>query len=413
MQTSTLKTIGTVFLLVALAGQAAAASFQLDARARTQIDAEAQRLIGEQITPGLAVSIMSRGKIIYAKGFGLANLETCTEVSPDAVFGIGSLTKQFTAAAIVMLMEQGKLTLEDRLSRFLPDFPRSDEVTIRHLLQHTSGIHSPPHTPVQDAALQTTADVVALIQNQNHPYDFAPGTESGYSNAGYILLAAIIEQLSNGLYGDFLQQNLLDRAETTATAFDSEREIVFNRASGYHREEDTNPLIHAASAPTIASVGAAGMRSTVIDLMRWQDALHGGRIVSAEGVQVMTTRGTLDNGDPLPGGLGGVLGEDNGHAYFSADGGGPGIQSSLKVYPEDDVAFAVLANFSESRVPPGAPDTDAVTSMKAFLSQLIAGGQQELSHASRRPEPGTNGQQRAGFPPDLKCRRAGFDNPGW
>src|SRR5438874_1601192 len=138
MQTSTSTIIGKAVLPIALAGvvagQAAAAGFQLDEAARKKIDAEARRLIDEHHAPGLAIGVMNGGEILYAKAFGSANLETGTEVTPDTVFLIGSITKQFTAAAIVMLAEQGKLKIDDPISSYFPDFPRGGEVTIRQLL---------------------------------------------------------------------------------------------------------------------------------------------------------------------------------------------------------------------------------------------------------------------------------------
>ena len=179
--------------------QATAAGFQLDEAARAQIDALAQRAIDEHRTPGLAIGVMSEGKIIYAKGFGLANLETGTKVTPDSVFMIGSITKQFTAAGIMALADQGKLAIDDPISTYFPDFPRGKEVMIRQLLTHTSGIHTimmgPPPTPEEAVGLHTTADVIALIQGIGNLYDFEPGKSFGYSNSNFWLLGAIIEKV--------------------------------------------------------------------------------------------------------------------------------------------------------------------------------------------------------------------------
>lgn len=415
MRTTTVRAISTALLFFTFAGQVEADGFHLDGRTRRQIEAEAQRMIDEQLTPGLAIGIMSQGRIIYANGFGKSNLETCADASAHSVFGIGSVTKQFTAAAIVMLAEQGKLALEDPLSRFFPTFPRANEVTIRHLLTHTSGIHSLPNTPERNATLQTTAQVVAAIQNQAKVYDFDPGTKSQYSNAGYNLLAAIIEQVSGSGYGNFLRESLLENTGTPVTAFDRPQDIVLNRVAGYNRERTTNELVNAPPTSTIPSIGAGGMRSTVVDLLNWQEALHGARVVSAAGVNTMTTPATLDNGQPLPGGLGGIVGADNGHKFFSADGGGPGVQASLKVYLNDDVAFALLANITEAgaQAPgqPDVPDTDAVTTMKNFLSALITNNQRHGPHANPVATPARTETQRSGTRPGTSCKRSPFDVP--
>jgi CubicO group peptidase (beta-lactamase class C family) len=301
---------------------------------------------------------MSEGKIIYAKGFGLANLETGTKVTPDSVFMIGSITKQFTAAAIMVLAEQGKLTVDDPISRYFPDFPRGQEVTIRQLLTHTSGVRTimmpgAPPTPEQALKLRTTADVVALIRGLPDLYDFQPGTSFEYSNSNYWLLGAIVEKVSGVSLGDFLKRNIFDRAGMTATSMDERTEVVPNRVSGYGRAPGSSVFTNPRPALlNVSGGGAAGLHSTVGDLLRWQDALLAGRIVSPESVKAMTTPATLNNGAPLPPdapacGFGFLLGEENGHAFITHGGGSTGgFNANMKAYPNDNVAFVVLTNIS-------------------------------------------------------------------
>lgn len=334
----------------AFAARPAAARFELDSAGRERIEAEAQRLVDQQLAPGVAVGIMRDGEIVYAKGFGFANLETGTPVTPDSIFKIGSNTKQFTAAAIVLLSEQAKLRLDDRLSKFFPDFPRGNEVTLRHLLTHSSGIHPVMipgglPTPEQRARLRTAADLVPIIQGQANLYDFDPGTSRRYSNSGYILLGVIIEKVSGLTLADFFQHHLFAPAGMTATALDDASEVVPHRASGYNRQPGSNAFIHP---PLLSDVptGGGGIRSTVGDMLRWQDALLSGRILSLEGVMAMTGAG--DEREPF----GVLVDEVNGHTTYRTGGGGPGFRSNVKIFPKERVAFVVMINS-------GAPQTGA------------------------------------------------------
>jgi D-alanyl-D-alanine carboxypeptidase len=317
--------------------------------------------VDEHQTPGIAVGIMSEGQIVYAKGFGMANLETGTKVTADSVFAIGSNTKQFTAVSIVLLSEQGKLRLDDRLSKFFPDFPRGNEVTLRHLLTHTSGIHPVMipgglPTPEQRINLRSAADLVPIIQGQINLYDFAPGTSRKYSNSGYILLGVIIEKVSGLSLGDFFKHHLFDRAGMTASALDKATEVVPNRASGYSREPGRNVFINSLPLRDVGT-GGGGMRSTVGDLLRWQDALLSGRIISLEGVMAMTAPGS--EGGPF--GL--QVSDVDGRTVFQTGGGGPGFRSNVKMFPDDRVAFVVMTNSGAPQGPrldlPEGPSDEA------------------------------------------------------
>jgi D-alanyl-D-alanine carboxypeptidase len=388
------KVILPFLLAGVLAGQAAAASFQLDAAAREKIEAEAQRLIDEHHTPGIGIGIMSDGGIIYARGFGMANLETGTKVTPDSAFVIGSNTKQFTAVAIMLLSEQGKLSLDDPLSKYFPVFPKGDKVTLRHLLTHSSGIHPVMipgglPTPEQRATLRTAADLVPIIQGQINLYDFEPGTSRKYSNSGYILLGIIIEKISGFSLGEFFQQNLFKRAGMTASALDKATEVVPNRASGYSREPGGNMFVNPSVSRDVGT-GGGGIRSTVGDMLRWQDALLAGRIISLEGVIAMTTPAS-ENGGPF----GVMVGEVDGHTVFSSGGGGPGFRSNVKMFPDERVAFVVWTNL-------GAPQTRAVAPRGKDPSG-------EGQPARKTKSPGKTGPGKKG--PDTKQRLQGPPDP--
>lgn len=366
MKLRTLRLIGRALLPIFVIGQMlcavpARAAFTLDDKARKEIEVKAQAMIDQKLTPGLAIGIMSGGKIIYSKGFGLANLETGTAVTPESVFDIGSNTKQFTAASIMLLAEQGKLGVDDQLSKYFPDFPRGNEVTLRQMLTHTSGIHpvmipGGPPTPEQRLKIRTSADFVPVIQGLEQPFTFDPGTSWQYSNSGYILLGVIIEKVSGLSLGDFFKQNLFDRAGMTASALDKSTEVVPNRAAGYGSSPEGGGFTNRQDMMDVGT-GGGGIRSTVGDMLRWQEALLSGRIISPAGVKTMTTPGTLKNGEALRMGPGGryafglSAGEENGHATLSHTGGGPGFRSIGKMFPNDQVSFVVMINAGTSQQP--------------------------------------------------------------
>jgi CubicO group peptidase (beta-lactamase class C family) len=362
------------FVVAALAvSQAAAGEFKLDAAMKKRIDVAAQRLVDEHKTPGIAVGVMVNGEIVYAKGFGFANLETRTKVTPDSVFRIGSITKSFTGTAILLLAEQGKLSLDDRLSKYFPEFTRGNEVTLRHLLTHTSGIQSKYPMPTEASELDTTAKVAAFIQSHVE-YQFDPGTSNAYSNPAFQLLGAIIEKASGMSLADFMKQNIFDRAGMTATAMDLDTDVVLNRASGYARESET--FVHPGQAYLVFAGGAGRMRSTIVDILKWQDALLAGRLVSAAGVQTLRTN--QQPGPARPGGrgysFGFGVGEDNGHRYITHNGGIQGFSSDFKAYPDDGVAFVALSNMSPMRPQPGQrPGASPAAEMTKLIAEMVVG----------------------------------------
>jgi len=344
------------------AASAPAGEVPFDEAARHRIDAAAQRLIDEHRSPGLAIGVMRDGEIVYAKGFGLADVESGTQVTPETVFLIGSITKHFTAAAIVLLSEQGKLKIDDPISKYLPEFPRGNEVTIRQLLTHTSGlcqIMGPGGslTPEQASKARSTDEMVALIAGLPDLYVHEPGSAFLYSNAGYWLLGAIVEKVSGETLGAFFKQNLFDRAGMKSTDLEGDAAGVPQLASGYLLA-DGETFNRAGRGKVIVAGGAGGIRSTIGDMLRWQEALLSGKIVSPDGVTMMTTPErpeTSDAQSPEPDGARGYgfglgVGTQNGHAYVGHTGGSSqGFSANLKAFPDDGLAFVVLTNVGPSR----------------------------------------------------------------
>ena len=211
-------------LLTALPAVAEAPSEKADALLRGLIKTN---------DPGLAVLVAQDGKILFEKGYGLADVEHHVPVVPQTTFHIGSLTKQFTASAILKLQEEGKLSVEDKLSKYIPDFPRGNEVTLRQLLNHTSGIW--PDLDEPDSRLTNATTTEAIIKEiRKYPYNFAPGTKWRYSNSGYLLLGYIVEKVSGQSYGDFLRENFFQPLGMTNTGVYRAHLDLPHEAVGYN-----------------------------------------------------------------------------------------------------------------------------------------------------------------------------------
>jgi CubicO group peptidase (beta-lactamase class C family) len=347
------------------------APINLDAATIAALDAAVQQGVREGNTVGVAVGIMSEGKLIFASNHGFGNLETRTPVTPDTVFRIASVTKQFTAASILLLSERRQLSLDDRLSKFLPAFPNAHRVTIRQLLNHTAGLKDyagvPEYWMSRSLRETSTEEFVQFIAGLSPQFDFEPGTGYNYSNSGYYLLGAVIEKVTGKPYGDFYKTELFDKAGMTNTAVDASSDIVPNRASGYERDQTSKAM---RNAPHIAmsTVGANGsLRSTVNDLLRWNEALLGGRILRRESLKAMLSPGRLSNGaisSSAPGGkapaaqpgakapkepefdygYGMNLGQQQTFRTVWHEGGIHGFRSSVASFPDQKLSIVFLTN---------------------------------------------------------------------
>ncbi|HEX7115916.1 MAG TPA: serine hydrolase domain-containing protein [Steroidobacter sp.] len=243
-----------------LSGLAAA----LDEAARTAIEARE--------TAGLQVAVYKDGAPLLVKGYGLANLEWNIPVTNDTVFRIGSITKQFPAVVLLLLQEEGKLSLDDKLAKYYPSFPRAADISLKQMLHHTSGLHNYTADKVFDERdqmlRQTTDEWVEYFARMPKTQDFEPGTSWNYSNTAYYLLGAIIEKVEGKPLAKVLEERLFKPLGMTRTALDDEYDVVPNRASGYGVDEQ-GQFINARFI-SMTAVGAAGaMRSTASDLMRW------------------------------------------------------------------------------------------------------------------------------------------------
>lgn len=355
---------GAMALFVAPPQQVRAAESTPATSAHASFDRIVEEALREQIAAGAVIAISEKGTTRLIRGYGLENLENKTPVTADTVFRIGSVTKQFTAAAVMLLAEQGKLSIEDPLSKFLPDFPRARDVTLRQLLNHTAGIHN--YTAQKDferAERQdyTTDEMVGYIARMGKVYDFEPGTAWNYSNSNYMLLGAVIEKVSGQPLGRFLKTSIFDPLGLRHTAMDDLAEIVPNRAQGYERSKSApTGFVNTTYTSMGVAAGAGAMRSTAADLLKWQAALFGGKLLKPESLAMMIEPARLKDGRlsssgrpsaPLASplgeyGFGLILKPQEGRRTIGHTGSINGFNAWTLYFPDDQASIVILTNTS-------------------------------------------------------------------
>ena len=304
---------------------------------------------------GAAVLVARDGRILFEHAYGRANLAQQVAATTDTQFRIGSVTKQFTAAAVLKLAETGKLSPQDKLTKFFPDFPRGDEVTIHHLLTHTSGIHSYTNKPGFLQGVATLVEPAALIASfKNDPYDFDPGQRWLYNNSGYFLLGEIVAQVSGMSYGDYLQQTFFGPLGMTATGVHAKAATIPHEAMGYSYQ---NGGFEKALDWDMSWAGGAGaLYSTVGDLHRWNEAVFKGNLLT-EASRAAAFTPVRTAADPEPGpkksgyGYGWMMAEWRGQRVIEHGGGLNGFVSQLLRLPEHNLTVVLLVNCAPP--PPG------------------------------------------------------------
>ena len=285
--------------------------------------------------------LIARGnELVFNKGYGSANLEWNIPNSPSTKFRLGSLTKQFTAASILLLEERGKLRVDDPVKKHLSDAPAAwDTITIFNLLTHTSGIPNftgfPEYRSLEPFP-STTEKIVARFRDK--PLDFQPGEKWSYSNSGYVLLGYLIERITGGSYEQFVQENIFAPLAMKDSGYDSNSAVIRNRAAGY--APGPNGPANAGFVHMSIPHAAGALYSTTEDLLRWQQGLFGGKLLTAASVQKMTTPFRNDYAFGL------IVNTANGHKVISHNGGIEGFNTYLAYYPDDKLTVVVLANLN-------------------------------------------------------------------
>ena len=351
-----------------------------DAAVEAEVDALAAGFLARPGGVGLSIGVGRRGKLLLAKGYGLADAELEVPAKADTLFRIASVTKQFTAAAVMKLVERGQLSLEDTLAQLVPELPTPGHtVTLRHLLAHTSGL--PSYTDIEEWAPKiplelTDAEMVELVAA--HPFDFEPGADWHYNNSGYYLLGMILARADGTTYGEHLRKALFEPLHLERTRYDSHHDLIPNRAQGYALEGDqlVNDLHLGMSQPG----GAGGLLSTGGELVRWSMALTGGQVVSPESFTLMSTSTILPGGRDVHYGFGLELGDFEGRPLVKHEGAIFGFNSALLWLPDEDFHVAVLSNGE------ALPSDD--------LAEAIAYAVLDIQRAAAKDEP-TGVEQRA------------------
>lgn len=304
--------------------------------------------------PGAVALVARSGKPVYRKAFGMANLELNVAMKPENVFEIGSITKQFTAVAILQLEEEGKLSVHDPLTRWVENYPtHGHTITIHHLLTHLSGIKS--YTDIEKWTKvwrqdMTPQEMIDLFKNE--PMDFAPGEKWAYNNSAYFLLGYIIERASGMPYPEFVTQRIFIPLGLKNTYYGSMSRIIPNRASGYQKEES---FVNAEYLSLTQPYAAGSIMSTVDDLLAWNIAIHAGKVIKKETLARAFADPKLNNGKNTHYGYGWGLNDINGSLTYEHSGGIFGYLSNGIYLPKEDVYVVVLSNCDCN--PPGEVST--------------------------------------------------------
>lgn len=253
--------------------------------------------------PGAVFMAVKKGKVIYRKAFGMANLEFDISMKPEFVFEIGSMTKQFTAVSILMLAEQGKLKLNDEITKFIPDYPTNgNRIAIHHLLTHTSGIKDfTSMKEIKDIARRDISPKELVDFFKNEPVDFKPGEQFKYCNSGYVLLGYIIEIASGKTYQEFVNHNIFEKLGMTDTYYASHERIIKNRVSGYRDKEG---YVNATYISFSIPYASGSIMSSVDDMLKWQNAIDANVLLNSISTEKVFTNYKLNNGANIDYGYG-------------------------------------------------------------------------------------------------------------
>jgi CubicO group peptidase (beta-lactamase class C family) len=342
-------------LIVALAALVLSASSAVAQDPSTSLGtgvARMEQVLQSYATAGtfMGTALVARdGKVVLDKAYGMANLELDVPNTPDTRFRLGSITKQFTAASILLLEERGKLKLDDRIKTYLPDAPMAwDRITVFNLLTHTSGI--PNFTAMSDygtVKLSARSAAASVAAFRDRPLDFGPGEKMSYSNSGYLVLGDIIEKVSGQSYETFVTDNIFAPLGMKDSGYDSNSAIIKRRASGYIRLPN-GAYVNGGYIHMSVPHAAGALYSTTHDLLKWEQGLFAGKVVSAASLDRMTTPFKNDYGL----GLMSVL--TKGRRVISHDGGIDGFNTSMAYYPGTRTVVIVLSNVNGP-----VPDTAA------------------------------------------------------
>jgi CubicO group peptidase (beta-lactamase class C family) len=309
-------------------------------------------------TPGVAVLVVRDGQILLSKGYGLSNIEGKAPIRPDTVFDLASVSKQFTSMAILMLAERGKLSVDDPLSKFFPEFPAyAQKITVRHILNHTSGL--PDYMEVLMTAGKidkewkpggfepTSADVIKVLAEQKAPR-FVPGEKFEYSNSGYVVLGQIATKVAGKPLPQFLKENVFEPLGMKSTLVaDETKPKIKNRATSYGLE--AGKYVDADYTPLNLIYGDGNVNTTIEDMFKWDQALYTEKLIKTATLKQAFTSGKLNDGKETGYGFGWGIGKFNGMDVVAHSGGWAGFRTDIMRLPNERFTVVVLANWAHFR----------------------------------------------------------------
>jgi CubicO group peptidase (beta-lactamase class C family) len=328
-------------LLIAVIATAGAPAARAD-----PVDDYVARQMETQHVPGLSLAVIDHGRTVKLKSYGKASLELSAPMTPDSVIEIGSLTKSFTAAAIMLLVQDHKVTLDDHIDRYIKEAPPAwHDITIRELLNHTSGLAADGIATDAKTELADFSEAEFLASATALPLQAPPGTAFAYSNLGYDLLSIIVSRVSGQSYRDFLQARIFGPAGMSATRVADRTAITPNKAQGYLWARGALHLCLPRSSTRFR--GSGSLQSTVRDLVRWDAVLSGNTLLTADSRKQMWTSGALSDGTTTGYGFGWEVSQVNGHRLITHNGAMNGFLSSIQRYPDDHLTVIVALNQSD------------------------------------------------------------------
>jgi CubicO group peptidase (beta-lactamase class C family) len=329
-----------VSILISLAAGTSAHADAVDDYVRAAME--------EQRIPGVSIAIVKDGEPVKLQGYGLANVELGAPATADTIYQSGSVGKQFTAAGILLLAEDGKLGLEDRLSRHFPSGPAGwHRVRVRHLLTHTSGLKDYGEDEIDFRRDYTEAELLQVAMKV--PLEFEPGTQWSYSNTGYTVLGLLTSKLAGKHWSEFLEERLFGPLGMTTARVISESEIVTGRADGYELGEDKALRNQEWVAPTLNSLADGALYFTVRDLVAWDTALRERQFLKPASFEAWWTPVALTGESSYPYGFGWDISEQRGRRLIEHGGSWQGFRAAIARYVEDGLTVAVLANLADAR----------------------------------------------------------------
>ncbi|HVG07762.1 MAG TPA: serine hydrolase [Thermoanaerobaculia bacterium] len=315
--------------------------------------------------PGLSLAVVRDGEILQAKGYGLSNVELNVAATPETIYQSGSIGKQFTATLAMMLVEEGKLSLDDRIAKHIHEAPASwRDITVRHLLTHTSGISDSLYEKMNMRQDYTEDELLQQIAAL--PLDFQPGEQWNYSNPGYMTLGILIHKVSGKFYGDLLREKIFGPLGMTTARVIDEADIIPNRAAGY-RLVQGELKNQEWVAPKLNTTADGSLYLTVLDMAKWDAALYSDKLLKRDSLDLMWTPATLNNGKTVQYGFGWRFGEMRGHRVIRHGGGWQGFSTHIARWVDKKLTVIVLANLA------GAPvDTIANGVVSLYHPELAA-----------------------------------------